>query len=145
MPTVSRHVSASASGSASKRAPTAPGLGLQDSGGDLGGRGEPCGFAAALGRRWRAAHNSTGPTTAKRDTHLTRKRSGLHLTNALLWSRVSGPPLSANPRGGLLIADLRRPAPKHRGRPTTTTGSADRYVGLCPRAVICRAHKVRSS
>src|SRR6516165_1648890 len=84
MPTVSRHVSASA---------TAPGLGLQDSGGDLGGRGEPCGFAAALGRRWRAAHNSTGPTTAKRDTHLTRKRSGLHLTNALLWSRVSGPPL----------------------------------------------------
>src|SRR6516164_650655 len=93
MPTVSRHVSASASGSASKRAPTAPGLGLQDSGGVLGGRGEPCGFAAALGRRWRAAHNSTGPTTAKRDTHLTRKRSGLHLTNALLWSRVSGPPL----------------------------------------------------
>src|SRR6516164_10976783 len=93
MPTVSRHVSASASGSASKRAPTAPGLGLQDSGGDLGGRGEPCGFAAALGRRWRAAYNSTGPTTAKRDTHLTRKRSGLHLTNALLWSRVSGPPL----------------------------------------------------
>src|SRR6516164_8732234 len=93
MPTVSRHVSASASGSASKRAPTAPGLGLQDSGGDLGGRGESCGFAAALGRRWRAAHNSTGPTTAKRDTHLTRKRSGLHLTNALLWSRVSGPPL----------------------------------------------------
>src|SRR6516164_11776101 len=90
MPTVSRHVSASASGSASKRAPTAPGLGLQDSGGDLGGRGEPCGFAAVLGRRWRAAHNSTGPTTAKRDTHLTRKRSGLHLTNALLWSRVSG-------------------------------------------------------
>src|SRR6516164_6907683 len=79
MPTVSRHVSASASGSASKRAPTAPGLGLQDSGGDLGGRGEPCGFAAALGQRWRAAHNSTGPTTAKRDTHLTRKRSGLHL------------------------------------------------------------------
>src|SRR6516164_638667 len=95
MPTVSRHVSASASGSASKRAPTAPGLGLQDSGGDLGGRGEPCGFAAVLGRRWRAAHNSTGPTTAKRDTHLTRKRSGLHLTNALLWSRVSGPPLRA--------------------------------------------------
>src|SRR6516162_1732841 len=93
MPTVSRHVSASASGSASKRAPTAPGLGLQDAGGDLGGRGEPCGSAAALGRRWRVAHNSTGPTTAKRDTHLTRKRSGLHLTNALLWSRVSGPPL----------------------------------------------------
>ena len=27
-----------------------------------------------------AAHNSTGPTTAKRDTHLTRKRSGLHPT-----------------------------------------------------------------
>src|SRR6516225_8941326 len=96
MPTVSRHVSASASGSASKRAPTAPGLGLQDSGGDLGGRGEPCGFAAALGRRWRAAHNSTGPTTAKRDTHLTRKRRGLHLTNALLWSCVSGPPLSTS-------------------------------------------------
>src|SRR6516162_718272 len=95
MPTVSRHVSASASGSASKRASTAPGLGLQDAGGDLGGRGEPCGFAAALGRRWRVAHNSTGPTTAKRDTHLTRKRSGLHLTNALLWSRVSGPPLRA--------------------------------------------------
>src|SRR6516162_11383546 len=44
----------------------------------------------------RAAHNSTGPTTAKRDTHLTRKRSGLHLTNALLWSRVSGPPLVAS-------------------------------------------------
>ncbi len=44
-------------------------------------RGEPCGFAAALGRRWRVAHNSTGPTTAKPDIHLTRRRSGLHVTN----------------------------------------------------------------
>jgi hypothetical protein len=76
---------------------TAPSLGLQNSGGDLGGRGEPCGFAAALGRRCRVAHNSTGPTTAKRDTHLTRKRSGLHHTNALLWSRVSGPLLEIMP------------------------------------------------
>src|SRR6516165_5465685 len=106
MPTVSRHVSASA---------TAPGLGLQDAGGDLGGRGEPCGFAAALERRWRVAHNSTGPTTAKRDTHLTRKSSDLHLTNALLWSRVSGPPLS------LVIAD--RISPPFSGEP----------IGLHPR------------
>jgi putative transposase len=37
--------------------------------------------------------HSTGPTTAKRGAHLTRKRSGLHLTDALPWSRVSGPPL----------------------------------------------------
>ena len=34
----------------------------------MGGRGEPYGFAAALGRRWRVAHNPTGPTTAKRGT-----------------------------------------------------------------------------
>jgi putative transposase len=33
-------------------------------GSGVGGRGEPCGFAAALGRRGRVAHNSTGPTTA---------------------------------------------------------------------------------
>jgi hypothetical protein len=59
----------------------------------LGGRGEPCGFAAALGRHCRVAHNSTGPTTAKRGTHLTTKRSGLHLTSSLLWSRDWGPPL----------------------------------------------------
>jgi hypothetical protein len=70
-----------------------PGLGLQDSGDGVGGRGEPCGFAAALGRCWRVAHNSTGPTTAKRGTHLTRKRSGLHLTSLLPWSHNSGPPL----------------------------------------------------
>jgi hypothetical protein len=30
----------------------------------------------------------------KRGTHLTRKRSGLHLTSPLLWSRESGPPLN---------------------------------------------------
>jgi len=35
----------------------------------VGGRGEPCGFAAALGRRWRLAHNSTGQRTAKRGAH----------------------------------------------------------------------------
>jgi hypothetical protein len=28
---------------------------------------KPCGFAAALGRRRRVAHNSTGPTTATID------------------------------------------------------------------------------
>ena len=33
-------------------------------GGGVGGRGVPCGFAAALGRRWRLAHNSMGPTIA---------------------------------------------------------------------------------
>jgi hypothetical protein len=35
-------------------------------------------FIAALGRRWRVAHNSTGPTTEKRGIHPTGKRSGLH-------------------------------------------------------------------
>jgi hypothetical protein len=89
-----------------QRASAASGLGLQNSGGGVGGRGEPCGFAAALGRRWCVAHNSTAPTaTAKRGIHLTRKRSGLHLMNAFPWSRVSGPPLTsrrrdpARPRG----------------------------------------------
>ena len=52
-------------------------------GGDMGGRGQPCGFAAALGRRWRVAHNPTEPTTADRGLHLTRKGSGLPLINAL--------------------------------------------------------------
>src|SRR5215469_15513158 len=74
-----------------QRAPAASGLGLPNSGGGVGGRGEPCGFAAALGRRWRVAHNSTGPTTAKRGIYLTRKRSSLHLTNPLPWSWLSGP------------------------------------------------------
>ena len=32
-------------------------------------------YAAALGRHRCVAHNSTGPTTAKRGIHLTRKRS----------------------------------------------------------------------
>jgi putative transposase len=68
------------------REPAAPGFGLRNSGSHVGGRGEPCGFAAALGRRQCVAHNSTGPTTAKRGIHLTRKRSGLHLKNLLLWS-----------------------------------------------------------
>src|SRR6516225_9174987 len=108
MPTVSRHVSASASGSASITSADRTRLWLQDSCGDLGGRGEPCGFAAALGRRWRAAHNSTGPTPAKRATHLTRKRSGLHITDALLWFRVSGPPLPARDRSSTSLSEVSR-------------------------------------
>ena len=91
---VSKRVSASASGSASTTQPAAPSFGLQDPGGIVGGRSEPRGFAAALGRCWRVAHNSTGPTTAERGLNLTRKRSGLHLINALLRSYVSGPPLA---------------------------------------------------
>jgi len=62
-----------------------PPLWATNSGG-VGGRGEPCGFAAALGRRWQVAHNSTGPTTTKRGIHLTWKRSGLHFMNLLQWS-----------------------------------------------------------
>jgi hypothetical protein len=38
-------------------------------------------------------HNSPGPTTTKRGLHLMRKRSGLHLTSPIRWSRTSGPPL----------------------------------------------------
>ena len=64
------------------RAPAAPGLGLQNTSGVVDSRGEPCGFAAALGRRWRVAHNSTGPTPASSDIDLTTKGSGLHLRNA---------------------------------------------------------------
>src|SRR5262249_13417463 len=65
--------------------PAAPGLGLQNSGNRVRGRGEPCRFAAALGRRLRLAHNSAGPTTAKPGIHLMTKRSGL-VINLLLWS-----------------------------------------------------------
>ena len=56
-------------------------------GGDVGCHSEPCGFAAALGRRCSVAHKLHVPTTAKRDTNVTKKRSGL-LTDALLWSCV---------------------------------------------------------
>ena len=79
----------------------------------MGGRSQPRGFAAALGRRWRVAHNSTGPTTAEGGLNLTRKRSGLHLMNALLRSWVSGPPLclslekiSAGRCGGCVCAQI---------------------------------------
>jgi hypothetical protein len=41
-----------------ERVPAASGLGLQDSGSRVGGRSEPCGFAAALGR-----YAGTSPTT----------------------------------------------------------------------------------
>ena len=61
------------------------------------------GIAAALGLRWRAAHNSTGPTKAKRGGDLTRKRSGLHLTNPLLWFRLGS---TAPLRGKQLAVEI---------------------------------------
>ena len=90
---VSKRVSASASGSASTTIAGRTKLWVTRPGGIVGGRSQPRGFAAALGRRWRVAHNSTGPTTAEGSLNQTRKRSGLHLMNALLRSWVSGPPL----------------------------------------------------
>ena len=55
-------------------------LGYETHGSHVGGRGKPCGFAAALGRR-RCVAQLHRATTAKRGIHLTRKRSGLHLKN----------------------------------------------------------------
>src|SRR6516225_1754539 len=93
MPMVSKRVSASASGSASTTLAGRTKLWVTRPRRHRGRPKSARGFAAALGRRWRVAHNSTGPTTAEGGLNLTRKRSGLHLMNALLRSWVSGPPL----------------------------------------------------
>jgi hypothetical protein len=76
-------------------------LGLQNSGGGVGAE-QSLAFAAALGRRWRVACNSTGRRIAECHTHFTRKRSCLHLVKLLSWSGVRDPPLPT-----FLVSEIR--------------------------------------
>jgi hypothetical protein len=65
-----------------------PSFGLRDPAGVVGDRSEPCGFAAALGRRRRVAHNSTAPATAERGLNLTRKRAAFTAVGARMRMRA---------------------------------------------------------